>query len=182
MAIDAINGLIPTLIASHSHLLYQSTLTSLLPTYLPHLAPLGLEKVRSTAVAILPSLFDKLSDGKDRVSKPAEEALVRFAQTCLADTPLSSSATLTSSGRGKEKESPAQIYERLLTDVLAGKNPRGKVGVMRVLVGVRAQSRTIGLKALLPSLVAALEDGDGSVREEAKSVSRPLSSPVMIFS
>ncbi|GHJ86862.1 hypothetical protein NliqN6_3264 [Naganishia liquefaciens] len=177
VAIDAINGLIPTLIASHSHLLYQSTLTSLLPTYLPHLAPLGLEKVRSTAVAILPSLFDKLSDGKDRVSKPAEEALVRFAQTCLADTPLSSSATLTSSGRGKEKESPAQIYERLLTDVLAGKNPRGKVGVMRVLVGVRAQSRTIGLKALLPSLVAALEDGDGSVREEAKSTLIALLSP-----
>jgi CLIP-associating protein 1/2 len=55
--------------------------------------------------------------------------------------------------------------------VLEGKNPRGKVGAMRVLVGVRVESRTLGLKALLPLLVALLEDGDGSVRDEAKSVS-----------
>ena len=95
---------------------------------------------------------------------------MRFAQLILADSSSFNSVSLTSSGRGKEKESPSQTFERLLSDVLAGKNPRGKVGAMRVLVGARAQSRTMGLKPLLPLLVASLEDGDGSVRDEAKIV------------
>jgi CLIP-associating protein 1/2 len=170
-AVDAINGIVPTLIASHSHLLYQSTLTSLIPIYLPLILPHGVDKLRVATSSLLPPLFEKLSDGKDRISKPAEEALIRFAQLILSDPSSSASSNLSSSGRGKEKESAIQIYERLLAGVLEGKNPRGKVGAMRVLVGVRVESRTLGLKALLPLLVALLEDGDGSVRDEAKSVS-----------
>lgn len=112
--------------------------------------------------------MDKLADAKERVHKPAEESLVVFGKTIFSHP--SAAANLSSSGRGKEKESPVQVYERLITSVMEGKNPRSKVGAMRVLVGVRAETRTLGLKPFLPILVAMLEDSDGAVREESKSV------------
>lgn len=56
---------------------------------------------------------------------------------------------------------------------MEGKQARGKVGAMRVLVRVR-EGRGVGLKHWLPVLVALLEDSDGAVRDEAKIVSPRL--------
>lgn len=92
-----------------------------------------------------------------------------FGKQLFAHSSAGGGGNLSASGRGKEKESPAQLWERLVMGVMEGKNARGKVGAMRVLVGVR-ERRGGGLKAWLPILVGLLEDSDGAVRDEAKTV------------
>lgn len=179
---DALTTLLPTLIASHSHLLYTSTL-DLLPAFLPLLRA-NTDGLRAGTTAIVPALLDKVADGKERVYRPAEEALVRFGMELFAHHPSSAGGALSSSGRGRERDPPAsasasaaQVWERLLLGTLEGKLARAKVGVMRVLVGVRSGTRNVGLKAWLPAFVAGLEDSDGTVRDEARTVCR-LSFPL----
>jgi hypothetical protein len=126
----------------------------------------------------MPPLLEKLNDAKERVHKPAESCLIdlgnavfRKPSSSTSNTNLSSSTGSVSTGKGKEKETSVQMYERILVSAFEAKGSRSKVGGMRVLCGVRQQTRGLGLKMFLPLLVAMLEDGDGSVREEAKSVS-----------
>ncbi|KAJ9096472.1 hypothetical protein QFC21_005294 [Naganishia friedmannii] len=186
-SVDAITLLIPTLLTSHSHLLYQSTLTSLLPTYLPLIPSTPADKHRVAVHQIMPPLLEKLNDAKERVHKPAESCLIdlgnavfRKPSSSSANNNLSSSTGSTATGKGKEKETSAQMYERMLISALEAKGPRSKVGGMRVLCGVRQQTRGLGLKMFLPLLVGMLEDGDASVREEAKSALIDLLSPADI--
>ncbi|KAJ9127352.1 hypothetical protein QFC24_000759 [Naganishia onofrii] len=183
-AVDAITLLIPTLLTSHSHLLYQSTLTSLLPTYLHLIPSTPADKLRAAVHQIMPPLLEKLNDAKERVHKPAESCLIdlgnavfRKPSSSTINTNLSSSTGSVSTGKGKEKETSVQMYERILVSAFEAKGSRSKVGGMRVLCGVRQQTRGLGLKMFLPLLVAMLEDGDGSVREEAKSTIIDLLSP-----
>lgn len=78
-----------------------------------------------------------------------------FGKQLFAHSSAGGGGNLSASGRGKEKESPAQLWERLVMGVMEGKNARGKVGAMRVLVGVRERrgGRVEGVVAYLGGVV-----------------------------
>ncbi|KAJ9114256.1 hypothetical protein QFC22_005708 [Naganishia vaughanmartiniae] len=143
------------------------------------------DKLRVAVHQIMPPLLEKLNDAKERVHKPAESCLIDLgnvvfrkpSSSSTSSSNLSSSTGSVATGKGKEKETSAQMYERILVSAFEAKGSRSKVGGMRVLCGVRQQTRTLGLKIFLPLLVGMLEDGDGSVREEAKSTLVDLLSP-----
>jgi hypothetical protein len=78
--------------------------------------------------------------------------------------------------KGKERETVQQMYERLLINTMEGKSPRGKVGGMKVVVGIREKRGALSLRPFMPLLAGYLEDGDSAVREGARTVSSCISS------
>lgn len=67
------------------------------------------------------------------------------------------------------------MWERSVRDVLGGKGVRGKVEGMKVISSMRAEGKgRLPLKPWIGPLVDLLEDGDGTVRDQAREVSLML--------
>jgi CLIP-associating protein 1/2 len=124
-------------------------------------------------------LLDKIHDSKEKIHTPAENCMIILGGICYAadveQSGLSESASTPSasgSHKGKDKETLSQTFESKLKEAFGGKGARPKLAAMNVLLGIRDQHRNMGLRPYLPLLVDALQDGDGTVREVARSVSR----------
>lgn len=172
--LDALTGCAPPLLRSSSTLLVTSVLTSFLPVYFPLLPSSG-HHIRLALTTILPALIEKLNDQKDRISAPARKCVVALGRRCYDSEGAGESSTANGTLKGKEKaglEGPVAIWERNMSNVLAGKAWRGKVEGITVLEEMRAEMGSkFSLKPWLPVLAELLEDGDSSVRDQAREVS-----------
>jgi hypothetical protein len=124
---------------------------------------------------LMSPLLEKMNDAKDRIHVPAVDNLIALGEVVFSNlkpTPDSSESALSSSAKGKEKETIQQMYERLLTNAMEGKSPRGKIGGTKIVTGVREKCTGLGLRPFMPLLVGYLEDGDSAVRESSRNVSR----------
>ncbi|WVQ97020.1 hypothetical protein IAU59_004130 [Kwoniella sp. CBS 9459] len=184
-AIDPLTLLLPPYIRSSHPLLQSSTLSSFLPFFIPLIPLSPTSHLRLASLQILPALLEKLSDPKDRIHTAAANALFLLGVRCFQAepshppaAPSSSTGSMSSSGKGKEKETLPQTWERCLKDTMMGKAWRSKVEAMKVLVRIRAElGAKVGLKMWLAPLVDLLEDGEGHVREQAKETVVALLSP-----
>lgn len=118
-----------------------------------------------------------MNDAKDRIHAPAVDNIIALGLAIYNNTKpgpesVSSDGTSTTLNKGKERETVQQMYERLLINTMEGKSPRGKVGGMKVVVGIREKSGALGLRPFMPLLAGYLEDGDSAVREGARTVRR----------
>jgi CLIP-associating protein 1/2 len=141
----------------------------------PHL-PLALASQNHLRLVLhhfLPPLLEKLNDPKERVSTPARTSIALLGKKCFE---AEASLPKDPSGKGKEKESLVNVWERNVKDgALAGKGWRGKVEGMKILVSLKGElGAKMQLKPWLPMLVEALEDGDSNVRETAREVGQEL--------
>lgn len=171
-SIDAITLLISPLIRSPSHLLATSTLSSFLPYFLP-LIPASRDHshLRVAVLTLLPPLLEKLNDPKDRVHGPAGDCISLLGVKCYEAESGSQPAP---SAKGKERDTPASVWEATIKEALEGRGVRVKLEVLRILLKLRTEGEVkLPLKPWLPSLVALLEDSDGSVRDSAREVCSP---------
>ncbi|WWD18182.1 hypothetical protein CI109_102631 [Kwoniella shandongensis] len=202
-AIDAITLILPPLVRNPHPLLHSSTLTALLPFFIPHLPLSPPSHLRLALLQVLPAIVERLNDAKDRIhdaastnvfllGKLAYQAESSASAPSSSSTSTQASASSSSSGpslglgqstngnnnKGKEKETLSGLWERYLKDVMAGKGWRGKVEAMKVLIRIRGEvGSKMGLKSWLGVLVDLLEDGDGNVRDQARETVVALLSP-----
>lgn len=166
--VDAITLLVAPFLRSPSHLLVTSTLSSFLPAYIPLIpsAAPHLHHLQLALVQLVPGLIERLNDPKDKVHEPASQCLALLGNKAYeSESPAPSQ-------KGKNKDGVAGIWEKAVKDTLAGKNSRAKIVLLKLLLAMRSdQSSKLPLKPWLPGLVNLLEDGDGSVRDQAREVS-----------
>lgn len=143
------------------------------------------DRARLLVQTLLSPLLERMNDAKDRVHTPAVDNVVALG-LAIYSTPTkfgsesvtsdSAGSTTTTLNKGKERETVQQMYERLLINTMEGKSPRGKVGGMKVVVGIREKRGALSLRPFMPLLAGYLEDGDSAVREGARTVSSCISS------
>jgi len=171
--LDAITLLLAPTLRSSNHLLIQSTLTSFLPFFIPHIpsptAPQGQTHLKLALVQFLPPLLEKLNDPKEKISHPARLSIGLLGKKCFE---AESGTVKDASVKGKEKESLVGFWERNVKDnALVGKGWRGKVEGMKLILGLKGEvGSKMSLKPWLATLVELLEDGDSNVRETAREV------------
>jgi len=124
---------------------------------------------------IMSPLLEKMNDVKDRIHLPAVDNVTSIGLAIFGDSKAGAESVISDSassfGKGKEKETPQQTFERLLVNAMEGKSSKGKTGGMKVVVGIREKSSALGLRPFMPLLAGFLEDGDSGVREGARGVS-----------
>lgn len=166
--IDAITLLISPFVRSPSHLLVTSTLSGFLPCFLqliPVTAPLT--HLRVAVLSFLPFLMEKLNDPKDKIRDPARECVCLLGIKCYQ----ADSTSTTASSKGKDKDALSTTWETAVKDAVGSRGARVKIEVLKVLSKLRSEDGVrLPLKPWLPSLVAMLEDSDGSVRDVAREV------------
>lgn len=168
-SIDAITLLISPFLRSPSHLLVTSTLSSFLPFFLPLISTSQTHShLRVAVLSLLPSLLEKLNDPKDKVHGPARVCVSLLGAKCYE---IDHSTQLAPSVKGKERDSLTSVWETSVKEVLGGRGVRVKLEVLNILAKLRNEPiAKLPLKPWLPSLVALLEDSDGSVRDSAREV------------
>lgn len=170
--VDAITLVITPCARSSSHLLVTSTLSSFAPYFLP-LVPTSSSQshLRLAVSQLLPALIEKLNDAKDKIHEPARVCVALLGHKCYAADRADPS--FLSASKGKEKAGIASSWEAMVKDVLAGRGVRGKLEALKMLLSMRGDTANpLPLKPWLPSLVNLLEDSDGSVRDQAREVSK----------
>ncbi|EPQ59550.1 hypothetical protein GLOTRDRAFT_136395 [Gloeophyllum trabeum ATCC 11539] len=123
--------------------------------------------LRHVLLAFLPSpgVIDRLGDSREKAREKARETLVILGGMAFR----SGSGALAKSGSGKGPETPLQIFERYLRESgFASKVWRVREQSILTLVHIRRAHHLFPLRAYLPLLVGALEDGDANVRECAR--------------
>ncbi len=140
------------------------------------------DKLGLATKVLVPGIWEKVCDAKERVHKPAEECLIILGRMVYRQDASTLSASSASSSSSHTSLSAAQdnFLANLLNHLSSNRSSRSKIGAMRVLKDVRSEEgdgkdgngKGLGLKGVLPSLVTLLEDGDGSVREGAREVCR----------
>jgi CLIP-associating protein 1/2 len=161
------------LLKSSSQLLLTAVLSNFLPIYLP-LLPASSQYLRLALIQFLPSLLDKLNDPKERIHSLASSSISTLGKQVYDDELGANGVGPTAVGaKGKEKETMVGFWERHVKETLGGKGARGKVEGMKMLTRMREEDEQgrFGLKPWIAPLVDLLEDGDGSVRDQAKEVS-----------
>ncbi|EST08791.1 CLASP N-terminal domain protein [Kalmanozyma brasiliensis GHG001] len=110
--------------------------------------------------------IEKLGDQKERIREAARTALIELGNAAYAI----SSAQLTSSGKGKETETPLGIFERTLREGgLSAKMARVREQSVLLLPILRQNCEKYPVRPLLPITVELLLDADATVREGARS-------------
>ncbi|WRT65948.1 uncharacterized protein IL334_002899 [Kwoniella shivajii] len=177
--IDPLTLIIPPLIRSSHPLLQSSILTSFLPFYIPLIPLSPSTHLRLALLQVLPALLEKLNDPKDRIHSTASLSVFLLGKSSSdSDIITSSSSSSSSTSQGKEKETLSQTFERYIKDILSSKLTRSKVETLKILIKLRSElGNKFGLKGWLSILVDLLEDGDGTVREQAKETVVALLSP-----
>ncbi|WOO85720.1 Protein STU1 [Vanrija pseudolonga] len=172
--VDAITLLVAPFLRSPSHLLVTSALSAFLPAYIPLIpsAAPHVHHLQLALVQLVPGLIERLNDPKDKVHEPASQCLALLGNKAYeAESPAPSQ-------KGKAKDGMASIWEKAVKDTLAGKNSRAKIVLLKLLLAMRSdKSSKLPLKPWLPGLVNLLEDGDGSVRDQARETVVALLSP-----
>lgn len=169
-SIDAITLLISPFLRSPSHLLVTSTLSSFLPHFIPLIPSCQAHShLRVAVLSLLPSLMEKLNDPKDKVHGPARICVSLLGAKCYEiETPQ-----IAPSVKGKEKDSLTTVWETAVKDTMGSRGVRAKLEILKILAKLRNEPvAKLPLKPWLPSLVALLEDSDGSVRDSAREVSQ----------
>lgn len=170
--LDAVTQSITPLLRSTSQLLVTSTLTHLLALYLPLLPTAPHRHIQLVLVQVLPVLLEKLNDPKERIHSAAAACIAILGRRCYEAEAATSTAALSGSAKGKEKEGLVGLWERCVKEVMIGKGSRGKIEAVKMLSTMRAETGSkLPLKPWLQPLVDLLEDGDGTVREQAREVS-----------
>lgn len=167
-SIDAITLLVSPFLRSPSHLLVTSTLSSFLPFFLPLIPTSHAQShLRVAILSLLPSLLEKLNDPKDKVHGPARVCVALLGAKCYE----AEGTQLAQPVKGKERDSLTSLWESSVKDALGGRGVRVKLEVLKILGKLRNEPvAKLPLKPWLPSLVALLEDSDGSVRDSAREV------------
>jgi len=178
-SIDAVTLLIPSLLASPTPTLLIPVLLSLIPAQIKLIANNDAtpqkDRARLMVQTIMSPLLEKMNDAKDRIHLPAVDNVTSIGLAIFGDSKAGAESVISDSassfGKGKEKETPQQTFERLLVNAMEGKSSKGKTGGMKVVVGIREKSSALGLRPFMPLLAGFLEDGDSGVREGARGVS-----------
>lgn len=147
----------------------QSTLSSFLPFFLPHIPISTQAHLKLALNQFLPPLLEKLNDPKEKIATPARLSIGLLGKKCFeAEAGLIKDVSV----KGKEKESLVGFWERHVKDgALAGKGWRGKVEGMKLILGMKGEvGAQMTLKPWLATLVELLEDGDSNARETAREV------------
>ncbi|KAJ9474923.1 Protein STU1 [Pseudozyma hubeiensis] len=111
-------------------------------------------------------VIEKLGDQKERIREAARTALVELGNAAYAI----SSAQVTTSGKGKETETPLGIFERTLREAgLGAKFARIREQSVLLLPVLRQNCEKYPVRPLLPITVELLLDADATVREGARS-------------
>lgn len=111
-------------------------------------------------------VIEKLGDQKERIREAARTALIELGNAAYAI----SSGHLTTSGKGKETETPLGIFERTLGEAgLAAKFARIREQSVLLLPILRQNCEKYPVRPLLPITVELLLDADATVREGARS-------------
>ena len=111
-------------------------------------------------------VIEKLGDQKERIREAARTALIELGTAAYAI----SSGHLTTSGKGKETDTPLGIFERTLREVgLAAKFARVREQSVLLLPILRQNCEKYPVRPLLPITVELLLDADATVREGARS-------------
>ncbi|KIS67447.1 uncharacterized protein UMAG_11759 [Mycosarcoma maydis] len=111
-------------------------------------------------------VIDKLGDQKERIREAARTALIELGNAAYAI----SSGHLTTSGKGKETETPLGIFERTLREAgLAAKFARVREQSVLLLPILRQSCEKYPIRPLLSTTVELLLDADATVREGARS-------------
>ncbi|TKY88871.1 hypothetical protein EX895_002112 [Sporisorium graminicola] len=111
-------------------------------------------------------VIEKLGDQKERVREAARTALIELGNAAYTI----SSGHLTTSGKGKETETPLGIFERTLREAgLAAKFARIREQSVLLLPILRQNCEKYPVRPLLPITVELLLDADATVREGARS-------------
>ncbi|PWY98091.1 hypothetical protein BCV70DRAFT_202266 [Testicularia cyperi] len=122
--------------------------------------------VRILVNSIAALVIDKLGDGKERIRESARTALVELGNAAYAI----SSGHLTTSGKGKETETPLGIFERAIRENgLGAKFARIREQTVLLLPILRQNCERYPVRPLLPITVDLLSDADATVREGARS-------------
>jgi len=168
--LDAITLLLAPTLRASNHLLIQSTLSSFLPFFIPHIPIFTHAHLKLALNQFLPPLLEKLNDPKEKIATPARLSIGLLGKKCFE---AEAGQTKDISSKGKEKESLVGSWERNVKDgALMGKGWRGKVEGMKLILGLKGEvGSKMTLKPWLATLVELLEDGDSNVRETAREVS-----------
>ncbi|KAL7423564.1 suppressor of tub2 mutation [Cryptotrichosporon argae] len=171
--LDALTLTVAPFLRSSSQLLVTSTLSNFLPSYLPHLPADPPAHVRLALASFLPALVERLG-GTDRKTPAAagECVLLLGKKAHEAD-----GAAGLLGARGREKESAVAAWESGVLDALRAKVARQKLEAIKVVVALKGEEKRMRLASWLSPLVALLEDGDGSVRDQARESLVALLSP-----
>ncbi|GAC94868.1 hypothetical protein PHSY_002441 [Pseudozyma hubeiensis SY62] len=111
-------------------------------------------------------VIEKLGDQKERIREAARTALVELGNAAYAI----SAAQVTTSGKGKETETPLGVFERTLREAgLAAKFARIREQSVLLLPVLRQNCEKYPVRPLLPITVELLLDADATVREGARS-------------
>ncbi|GAK66531.1 uncharacterized protein PAN0_013c4753 [Moesziomyces antarcticus] len=111
-------------------------------------------------------VIDKLGDQKERIREAARTAIIELANAAYAI----SSGHITTSGKGKETETPLGIFERSLREAgLAAKFARVREQSVLLLPILRQNCEKYPVRPLVPITVELLSDADATVREGARS-------------
>ncbi|KAI3483189.1 hypothetical protein L1887_53969 [Cichorium endivia] len=122
--------------------------------------------VRILVNSVGPLVIDKLGDQKERIREAARTALIELANAAYAI----SSGHITTSGKGKETETPLGIFERSLREAgLAAKFARVREQSVLLLPILRQNCEKYPVRPLVPITVELLSDADATVREGARS-------------
>jgi hypothetical protein len=182
-SIDAVTLLIPSLLASPTPTLLTPVLLSLIPAQIKLIgnndATVQKDRARLMVQTVMSPLLEKMNDAKDRVHLPAVDNVTALGLAIYSSVKVGSDSVTSdsafshgsTSGKGKERETVQQMFERLLVNAMEGKTPKGKIGGMKVVVGIREKSSALGLRLFMPLLAGYLEDSDSGVREGARNVS-----------
>ncbi|ODO07599.1 hypothetical protein L198_01180 [Cryptococcus wingfieldii CBS 7118] len=192
--IDPFLLLLPPLLRTPHSLLLNTVLSTFIPEFLPLIPHQPTSHLRIALLQVFPALAEKLNDAKERVHAAAGNDIFVLGEiSWKADPPLPTSSFGPNSGKSalshgttsklgssgpKDKETLSALWERQMKDVLQGRAKIAKVEAMKVLVKLReAVGGKMGLKGWLSVLVDLLEDGDGTVRDQARETVVALLAP-----
>ncbi|WVQ71295.1 hypothetical protein IAR50_000822 [Cryptococcus sp. DSM 104548] len=192
--IDPFLLLLPPLLRTPHSLLLTTLLSTFIPEFLPLIPHQPTSHLRLALLQVFPALAEKLNDPKERVHAAAGNDILALGEiSWKADPPLPSSSLGSASGKftlshsatsnlgssgPKEKETLSALWERQMKDVLQGRTKVAKVEAMKVVVRLREMvGAKMGLRGWLGVLVDLLEDGDGSVRDQARETVVALLAP-----
>ncbi|KAJ1311708.1 hypothetical protein OPQ81_010180 [Rhizoctonia solani] len=170
---DLIAALKVCLKTANQHLTTPTLL--LFPSLFRHLSsnPSQLQhEIRLAFVSFLPSggVFDRLGDARDRAREAAKAAIVSMASLAVPPGGFSQSASFRGKDTHRGQESPMMIFEKAFRENGFGnKVARVREQSIQCLVTIREAHPKFPLRPYVSLSVELLEDGDGSVRDAART-------------
>ncbi|CUA77554.1 Protein STU1 [Coccidioides immitis RS] [Rhizoctonia solani] len=147
----------------------------LLPALVRHLASNSSNlqhEIRLALISFLPSggVFDRLGDARDRARDAAKGAIVSMASLTIPHAGLSQSGSYRGKDAHRGQETPMTIFEKAFRENGFGnKVARVREQSIQCLVAIRETYPKFPLRPYVSLSVELLEDGDGSVRDSART-------------